>query len=308
VPADGGPAAAGALDSSGSAGTLDGSGRPGALGDSRQFRGAATTGALGGSGQAGRQAGASTFDDPAQLRGPEASFWEARLTGLVLDAARVEAVAAQLGLEADGVAALSVEGVGRVRVSRSQAGLNLRLLGHAPALAPALAPLLDAPAGLVVLGGPPSSGRSTALSALLHAHAARGRVIASLEEPVSFPLSAFQLEGDEAPFLQAVRTSPAQVIGVDLLDDARAVELALGLAREGRHVLLTLRGVSLAGLVHRLAVLDARAQRRRLSEHLAAVVLLDRARATVLRPSEALRRHLRGNEAMPPPVLLEPGD
>jgi Tfp pilus assembly pilus retraction ATPase PilT len=190
-------------------------------------------------------------------------------------------------------------------VSRSPAGVNVRLLGDEPKLAAGLEVLLPLDRGLVVLGGPPACGRSTALSALLQAHVQQGRVVASLEEPVSFPVSAGQLEGSREAFLRAVRTGPAQVIGVDLVDDAEGVELALELAREGRQVLVTVRGTSVAGLVHRVTVLDARAQRRRLSEHLAAVVLLARGEAQVLRPSEALRRHLRGNETMPPPVLLE---
>jgi hypothetical protein len=256
--------------------------------------------------RAARQAGAH---DVFLSAGGEATVHDAqgaRVLGVGPSAERLEAVAAQVGVEPFGVVAVSVEGVGRVRVSRSPAGLNLRLLGEQPFLARGLEPLLDDPSGLVVLGGPAASGRSTALSALLQGHTARGRVIASLEEPVSFPLTAFQWSDDANAFLRAVRTSPAQVIGVDLVDDARGVELALTLAREGRHVLVTLRGVSLAGVVHRLAVLDASAHRRRLSEHLAAVVLLAREQAEVLWPSEGLRRHLRANEAMPPPVLLEP--
>jgi uncharacterized protein (DUF58 family) len=53
-------------------------------------------------------------------------------------------------------------------------------------------------------------------------------------------------------------------------------------------------------------VLDASHHRRRVAAHLAAVALLDGERAELLLPGEALRRHLRGSEAPPPPVLLEP--
>jgi Tfp pilus assembly pilus retraction ATPase PilT len=61
---------------------------------------------------------------------------------------------------------------------------------------------------------------------------------------------------------------------------------------------------------------DARLQRRRLSETLAAVLCQTLAvgdddhgwqlEAEALVPSEALRRHLRALDTMPPPAVLEP--
>jgi hypothetical protein len=50
-------------------------------------------------------------------------------------------------------------------------------------------------------------------------------------------------------------------------------------------------------------LLDAKTHRRRVAEHLSAVVLTPG--PIVLTPSTALRRHLRGNDSPPPPILFE---
>jgi len=132
------------------------------------------------------------------------------------------------------VSALQVEAVGRVRVSSSRAGIALRILGPSAFLAPGLDALLGHKRGLVVIGGPPASGRSTSFSALLHESFDAGAVIASLEEPVSFPRCDFQWNAEPArvePFLRAVRTSVASVVGFDLIEDAQSVDLAPSASR-----------------------------------------------------------------------------
>jgi hypothetical protein len=230
--------------------------------------------------------------------------------GAPLTRAAVSAVAEALGRPAEEpgtvVLALQVEGLGPVRASVSAAGVVLRLLGPRP-LPVALEPLAQVSAGLVVLGGVPGSGRSTALVTLLQRAQQAGALTASLEEPVWLKGSPFQWDagpGQEAAFLRAVRTSPASVVAFDLLDDARGAELALDVALEGRLVLCTLRGSTLAEVLQRLAVVDASHHRLRVAEHLAAVALLDGAAAALLKPSPALRRHLRDLDGPPPAALL----
>lgn len=206
------------------------------------------------------------------------------------------------------VSAHQVEAVGRVRVSSSRAGLALRVLGPSAFLAPGLDALLRLKRGLVVLGGPPASGRSTSFSALLHEAFDAGAVIASLEEPVSFPRCDFQWNAEPArvePFLRAVRTSAASVVGFDLIDDAQSVDLALGVAAEGRLAVCTALGLSVPALVQRLAVLDAAANRQRLAAHLVMVACLcPGSGPQVLRCSDELRRHLAHQTTPPPPELL----
>ena len=166
--------------------------------------------------------------------------------------------------------------------------------------------------GLVVLGGPPGSGRSTSFSALLQDAFDAGRVIASLEEPVSFPRCASQWNAEPEkvePFLRAVRTSMASVVGFDLVDDTVGVDLALRVAPEGRLAVCTMLGLSVGALVQRLAVLDAPAQRRRVAEHLVAVACLHPGGgARLFRPSEALRHHLVTETTPVPPELLGRSD
>jgi hypothetical protein len=215
---------------------------------------------------------------------------------------QVEAIAREFG--GQGLLVRDVPAFGRLRVASSQAGVVVRFV-EAPKEPPSeLVEVQALTSGLVVIGGPPASGRSSTLLSLVHAWAGQGRVVATLDEPRVFPVSGFSFDAaDEAEFVRAVRLSPAQVVAVDLVDDERAVELALDFAMEGRLAVCVTRGVSLPALVHRVALLDAKTHRRRVAEHLAAVVMLPG--PIVLTPSTALRRHLRGNDTPPPPILFE---
>jgi hypothetical protein len=217
--------------------------------------------------------------------------------------AQVDAAGRELGA-GPGLSVRDVQGFGRLRVATSQAGVVVRFVDPPKEPASELVEVLALTSGLVVIGGPPASGRSATLLSLTHAWEGQGRVVATLEEPRVFPVSSFSFEAaDEAEFVRAVRLSPAQVVAVDLVDDERAVELALDFAMEGRLAVCVTRGVSLQALVHRVALLDAKTHRRRVAEHLAAVVLTPG--PIVLTPSTALRRHLRGNDSPPPPILFE---
>ncbi|MDP1918253.1 MAG: hypothetical protein Q8L14_18555 [Myxococcales bacterium] len=228
------------------------------------------------------------------------------------------------------VTGFSVEGLGRFRLTalseRGEPSLSIHThlippephaLGFPPEV---LEPLHRLTRGLVVIAAPAGHGRSTLMASLLQTRAAAGEEVVSLEEPVAWPglrgpcrqlelHSDVELEGFET----LARALPRGVIGIDLMNDDLGAELALELASEGALVVLTLRALSASAALHRLTTLDTRRSRRRLSESLAAVVSLRLAPskgvflkvAELLLPSEALRRHLRGNETPAPPVLLE---
>jgi twitching motility protein PilT len=236
-------------------------------------------------------------------------------------------------LERDGrlVHGFAVEGLGPLRLSvvATVTGLtaSVRAFHVAPRLlelgypAEVLQPLTAIARGLVVLAAPPGQGRTTLGTALVEAWSEAGSAGLAFDEPaclISAESAVRHLE-PVAPraretMLSAARALPSCAVLVDLLDDELAADVALELAAEGRLVVLTLRAPSGGQALHRLATLDARRFRRRLSESLAAVVtarLLPGSEglvhaAELLRPSEALRRHLRGNETPAPPVLLEP--
>jgi twitching motility protein PilT len=236
------------------------------------------------------------------------------------------------------VTGFGVRGIGRYRLAltleRGVVGASLRVLPPRPpaldhlALPPRfIRALTNLERGLVVVGGTPGSGRSTTLAALCQALLDSGATLASVEEPIAFPLHTVaglvrQVDAAEdvtaAAAVRALRLGPIDVLAIDLLDDALACELALDAAADGRLVLLVLRGATVAALVHQLVAADAKLQRRRLSETLAAVLCQTlvpndagdgwRVEAEALVPSEALRRHLRSLDTMPPPAVLEPED
>lgn len=222
------------------------------------------------------------------------------------------------------VAGFSVQGFGRFRLTalteRGERSLSIRthLVEPKPDLPPeVLEPLSRITRGLVVVASPAGQGRSTMQTGLLRARAAE---VVTLEEPVAWPalrgpVRQVELHTDSslAAFAITARTLPNAVVGLDLVDDDAAAHLALELASEGQLVFLTQRGQSAAATLHKLAALDSKRARRRLSESLSAVLSLRLVptgsrfvhAAELLLPTEALRRHLRGNETPPPPVLLE---
>jgi twitching motility protein PilT len=228
------------------------------------------------------------------------------------------------------VTGFSVEGLGRFRLTALSERGEPSLSIHTHLIPPeahalgfpleVLEPLHRLTRGLVVIAAPAGQGRSTLMASLLQARAAAGEEVVSLEEPVAWPglrgpCRQLELHSDvelEA-FETLARALPRGVIGIDLMNDEVGAELALELASEGALVVLTLRALAASAALHRLTALDARRSRRRLSESLAAVVSLRLVPskggflkvAELLLPSEALRRHLRGNETPAPPVLLE---
>lgn len=227
------------------------------------------------------------------------------------------------------VTGLGVDELGRFRVSAVMERGRLSCAIRVHAIEPAFASLgwpqdvVDAVVrldrGLVVVTSPAGHGRSTFFSAVLSRFEMAGRSVLTLEEPRLLSLGGvsrqLELHSDLqlVAFASAARSFRHDVVGVDLLDDTAAAHHALELASEGAFVVLTLRAVSAASALHRLATLDAPRARRRLPESLAAVVSLRcfpskgaMVRAAELLPvSEGLRRHLRGNESPAPPVLLD---
>lgn len=260
--------------------------------------------------------------------------------GPPLSSADVEAFCAVLldatlreRLERDGwlVHGLAVEGLGPLRVSVVATATGWSVAVRAFHVAPRVSalswpdevvrPLVELERGLVVVAAPPGQGRTTLATALVEAWGEAGRSALAFDEPACFVQSAsgvrhVEVTGGAGPALMrsAARALPTACVSVDLVDDDAAAETALELATEGRLVVLTLRATSSSGALHRLAALDAKRHRRRLTETLAAVVTVRILpgreglvhAAELLRPSEGLRRHLRGNETPAPPVLLEP--
>jgi len=171
-------------------------------------------------------------------------------------------------------ASYRIEGVGRFRINlhreRGHAAAAIRALParvpglqelHLPA---AVANLAHLPRGLVLIGGPAGSGKSTTLSALIHEINAREtRHIVTIEDPIEYEHTHIrsvigQVEiGTDAPdFPTALRAALRQapdVIVVGEMRDPETMRIAVAAAETGHLVLSTLHTTDVASTVGRIA-------------------------------------------------------
>jgi twitching motility protein PilT len=171
-------------------------------------------------------------------------------------------------------ASYRIEGVGRFRINlhreRGRAAASIRALPtkvpglpelHLPATVANLAHLLR---GLVLIGGPAGSGKSTTLSALIHEINAREtRHIVTIEDPIEYEHTHIrsvieQVEiGTDAPdFPTALRAALRQapdVIVVGEMRDPETMRIAVAAAETGHLVLSTLHTTDVASTVGRIA-------------------------------------------------------
>ncbi|MGB9420028.1 MAG: PilT/PilU family type 4a pilus ATPase [Candidatus Acidiferrum sp.] len=170
-------------------------------------------------------------------------------------------------------ASYRIEGAGRFRINlhreRGRAAAAIRAL---PARVPALqelhlpsavANLAHLPRGLVLIGGPAGSGKSTTLSALIHEINAREtRHIVTIEDPIEYEHTHIrsvieQVEiGTDAPdFPTALRAALRQapdVIVVGEMRDPETMRIAVAAAETGHLVLSTLHTTDVASTISRI--------------------------------------------------------
>jgi twitching motility protein PilT len=171
-------------------------------------------------------------------------------------------------------ASYRIAGVGRFRINlhreRGHAAAAVRALPtrvpalqelHLPA---AVAQLAHLPRGLVLIGGPAGSGKSTTLSALIHEINTReARHIVTIEDPIEYEHTHIrsvieQVEiGTDAPdFPTALRAALRQapdVIVVGEMRDPETMRIAVTAAETGHLVLSTLHTTDMASTVARIA-------------------------------------------------------
>jgi len=171
-------------------------------------------------------------------------------------------------------ASYRIEGVGRFRINlhreRGQAAAAIRALpSRVPALQelhlpPGVANLAHLPRGLVLIGGPAGSGKSTTLSALIHEINVRdARHIVTIEDPIEYEHTHIrsvieQVEiGTDAPdFPTALRAALRQapdVIVVGEMRDPETMRIAVSAAETGHLVLSTLHTMDVASTVARIS-------------------------------------------------------
>jgi twitching motility protein PilT len=171
-------------------------------------------------------------------------------------------------------ASYRIEAVGRFRINlhreRGRAAASIRALPtRVPSLQelhlpPTVANLAHLPRGLVLIGGPAGSGKSTTLSALINEINAReARHIVTVEDPIEYEHTHIrsvieQVEiGTDAPdFPTALRAALRQapdVLVVGEMRDPETMRIAVAAAETGHLVLSTLHTTDVASTVGRIA-------------------------------------------------------
>lgn len=167
-----------------------------------------------------------------------------------------------------------IAGVGRFRINlhreRGHAAAAIRALPtrvpalqelHLPA---AVAQLAHLPRGLVLIGGPAGSGKSTTLSALIHEINVReARHIVTIEDPIEYEhthvrsvIEQVEIGTDAPDFPTALRAALRQapdVIVVGEMRDPETMRIAVAAAETGHLVLSTLHTTDVASTVARIA-------------------------------------------------------
>jgi twitching motility protein PilT len=167
-----------------------------------------------------------------------------------------------------------IQGVGRFRINlhreRGRAAAAVRLL---PARVPRLATLglpatveqlASLPRGLVLIGGPTGSGKSTTLAALVEEMNRReNRHIVTIEDPIEYEhvhqrsiIEQVEIGVDAPDFPTALRAALRQapdVIVVGEMRDPETMRIALAAAETGHLVLSTVHTTDVASTVSRIA-------------------------------------------------------
>jgi len=232
---------------------------------------------------------------------------------------------------AEGIADAShrVRGLGRFRVNlhreRGRAGAAVRALPSQPprlaslGLPPGVEALTRLPRGLVLLGGPTGSGKTTTLAALVEEINRRdARHIVTIEDPIEYEhphrvslVEQVEIGSDAPDFPTALRAAMRQapdILVVGEMRDPETMRIALAAAETGHLVFSTVHTTDAASTVSRVA--DSfpperqNTIRQELSMALAAVVtqtLLPKkgggrvAAAEVLFVGYGARQHIRKN-------------
>ncbi|HKE35445.1 MAG TPA: PilT/PilU family type 4a pilus ATPase [Candidatus Acidoferrum sp.] len=202
-----------------------------------------------------------------------------------------------------------IEGLGRFRINlhreRGRAAAAIRALPKSVPrleelhLPPSVANLAHLPRGLVLIGGPAGSGKSTTLSALIQEINAReARHIVTIEDPIEYEhkhlrsvVEQVEIGTDASDFPTALRAALRQapdVIVVGEMRDGETMRIAVVAAETGHLVLSTLHTTDVASTVARITdsfpVERQNAIRQELAMALAAVL------TQILLPTKTGRR------------------
>jgi type II secretory ATPase GspE/PulE/Tfp pilus assembly ATPase PilB-like protein len=150
-----------------------------------------------------------------------------------------------------------------IRLFTPQAMLGLADLGLAPSDQQRLEQLVAPGEGLMVVAGPPGSGKTTTMYAMIKQLRQRGRRAATVEEPVEYPLEGVQqVQVSDSPYptfaaaARATMGAEADVVLLGALADPATAASAVEWSREKRLALAGLDAVDLVSAIERLYELD----------------------------------------------------
>ena len=130
-----------------------------------------------------------------------------------------------------------------LRLFSAQGLLGVAELGYPAPESHRLSQILASPSGIIVIAGPPGAGTTTTLYAAVRDARKAGRLVATVEEPIDYPLEQIaQVQVSESPFstvtaaLRAAFASAVSVVGIGTPADAATLELCV--ARDGRQRLV----------------------------------------------------------------------
>ena len=171
-------------------------------------------------------------------------------------------------------ASFRLQGVGRFRINlhreRGRAAAAVRLLpARVPRLSslglpPSVDLLAQLPRGLVLIGGPTGSGKSTTLAALVdEINRREARHVVTIEDPIEYEhahhhsvIEQVEIGVDAPDFPTALRAAVRQapdVIVVGEMRDPETMRIALSAAETGHLVLSTVHTTDVASTVSRVA-------------------------------------------------------
>lgn len=133
-----------------------------------------------------------------------------------------------------------------LRLFSAQGLLGVAELGFTPPETHRLGQILASTSGIMVIAGPPDAGTTTTLYAVVREARKAGRLVATVEEPIDYPLEKItQVQVSESPLstvasaVRAALASPVNVVGIGTPADAATLQLCL--TPEGRQRLIVIR-------------------------------------------------------------------
>lgn len=147
---------------------------------------------------------------------------------------------------------------------RERSLLGLNDLGMGTRQLHALASLIEAPSGLVLVTGPTGAGKTTTLYAILQRLADRTRKVVTVEDPIEYDLPGidqaevnYRIGLDYAVLLRAALRMDPNVIMIGEVRDSETAQALVRAANAGRLVFATTHAVNAAAAVESLVALGA---------------------------------------------------